>query len=74
MVLVAPTVDRRHRRAGSQLARLVIDLLNESPKVLPDVTATAPAFAGPERPPFVLGVDGQAVAWTHGHGAAMWVR
>jgi len=34
VVLVAPTVDRRHRRAGSQLARLVIDLLNESPKVL----------------------------------------
>ncbi len=34
LVLVAPTVDRRHRRAGSQLARLALDLLNESPRVL----------------------------------------
>jgi len=43
---------------------------NESPQVLPGVTAT-----GPERPDgssaFVLGVDGRARAWTHGHGAAM---
>ncbi|WP_432478069.1 DUF2332 domain-containing protein [Nocardioides sp. GXQ0305] len=43
---------------------------NEAPQVLPEVTAT-----GPEVPEglgtFVLGVDGRAVAWTHGHGASM---
>lgn len=34
LVLVAPTVDVHHRRALSQLARLGVDLLRESPKVL----------------------------------------
>lgn len=34
LVLVAPTVDRHHRRAVSQLARLAVDLLGENPKVL----------------------------------------
>lgn len=34
LVLVAPTVDRHHRRARTQLARLGRDLLDESPKVL----------------------------------------
>jgi pimeloyl-ACP methyl ester carboxylesterase len=34
LVLVAPTVDRRHRHALSQLARLGLDLVGESPKVL----------------------------------------
>ncbi|MCT9820709.1 alpha/beta hydrolase [Microbacterium sp. W1N] len=34
VVLVGPTVDRRHRHAGAQLWRLALDLLNESPKVL----------------------------------------
>jgi pimeloyl-ACP methyl ester carboxylesterase len=34
LVLVAPTVDVRHRRALSQLARLAWDLLGESPRVL----------------------------------------
>ncbi|MFT3797259.1 alpha/beta fold hydrolase [Microbacterium sp.] len=34
LVLVAPTVDRRRRRAATQLARLGRDLLGESPKVL----------------------------------------
>lgn len=43
---------------------------NEAPVVLPRVTATGP------QPPadlaaFVLGVDGRARAWTHGHGASM---
>lgn len=43
---------------------------NEAPAVLPRVTAT-----GPDPPAdlatFVLGVDGRARAWTHGHGASM---
>lgn len=34
LILVAPTVDRHHRRAVIQLLRLARDLLNESPKVL----------------------------------------
>lgn len=41
---------------------------NEGRHVLPDVTASGP------RPPggrFVLGVDGQAVAHTHGHGRSL---
>ena len=43
---------------------------NEGRNVLPEVTRT-----GPDRPDdqlsFVLGVDGRAVAWTHGHGRSM---
>jgi len=43
---------------------------NEGRRVLPEIAAT-----GPELPEdlmtFVLGVDGQAVAWTHGHGRSM---
>ena len=34
LVLVAPTVDRHHRNAFSQLWRLGLDLLGESPRVL----------------------------------------
>jgi hypothetical protein len=40
---------------------------NEAANVLPDVTATGPR-AGREAPHFVLGLDGQMVARTHGHG------
>ena len=43
---------------------------NEAPNVLPDVTATA-AVPDDVRG-FVLGIDGRAVALTHGHGA--WLR
>ncbi len=48
---------------------------NESPRVLADVASSAPGPAptgsalGPA--PFVLGLDGRAVAWTEGHGRAM---
>ncbi len=47
---------------------------NEGPRVLPEVTATAPQPA--TRPPedehgFVLGVDGRAVARTDGHGRSL---
>ena len=40
---------------------------NEAPNVLPDVTATAPEGERHARH-FVLGVDGQMVGRTHGHG------
>ncbi|WP_104107363.1 DUF2332 domain-containing protein [Nocardioides sp. 616] len=43
---------------------------NEAPGVLPSVTATGPA-AGPPTGRFVLGLDGRALAWTHGHGHAI---
>lgn len=45
---------------------------NEGKQVLPQVTRTGPPVPE-ELATFVLGVDGQAVAWTHGHGAAMTV-
>ena len=44
---------------------------NEGPRVLPEVTRTGPAVPDDVRG-FVLGVDGRAVAWTHGHG--QWLR
>ncbi|WP_418063802.1 DUF2332 domain-containing protein [Pimelobacter simplex] len=46
---------------------------NEGPQVLPSVTRTGPPI--PEgHPTFVLGIDGQMVAQTHGHGRALrWV-
>ncbi|MFC4786002.1 DUF2332 domain-containing protein [Nocardioides sp. MAHUQ-72] len=43
---------------------------NEGKRVLPGVTATGPEVPA-ELPTFVLGVDGRAVAWTHGHGRSM---
>jgi hypothetical protein len=44
---------------------------NEGPRVLPRITETGPAMPADVRA-FVLGVDGRAVAWTHGHGR--WLR
>jgi hypothetical protein len=44
---------------------------NEGPRVLPEVTRTGPGLPEEVRG-FVLGVDGRAVAWTHGHGR--WLR
>lgn len=44
---------------------------NEGPRVLPEVTATGPAMPDDVRG-FVLGIDGRAVAWAHGHGT--WLR
>jgi hypothetical protein len=49
---------------------------NEGATVLPDLTATASAepaadsAVGPV--PLLLALDGQAVAWTHGHGRCVW--
>lgn len=43
---------------------------NEGKNVLPNITATGPAIE-PSVPTFVLGVDGQMVARTHGHGRTM---
>jgi hypothetical protein len=43
---------------------------NEGPQVLPAITATAARLPAPG-PSFVLGLDGRAVALTHGHGHAI---
>jgi len=43
---------------------------NEGKNVLPSVTATGPQIS-PETATFVLGIDGSAVAHTHGHGRSM---
>jgi hypothetical protein len=43
---------------------------NEGKRVLPRVTATGPPVPR-DLATFVLGVDGRAVAWTHGHGRSM---
>ena len=43
---------------------------NEGSNVLPEITATAPQERDPVRT-FVLGIDGRAVARTHGHGRSM---
>ena len=43
---------------------------NEGKNVLPRVTASGPDVP-PDLSTFVLGVDGRAVAWTHGHGRSM---
>jgi hypothetical protein len=46
---------------------------NEGKNVLESVTRTGPAIP-PEKQTFVLGVDGRALAHTHGHGRSMrWV-
>jgi hypothetical protein len=43
---------------------------NEGKRVLPSVTVTGPEIPE-DKPTFVLGVDGRAVAHTHGHGRSM---
>lgn len=46
---------------------------NEGKSVLPDITASGPEVLA-DLATFVLGLDGHALAWTHGHGASMtWV-
>ena len=66
-------VDRE--RFVDLMAGLVADgacrwVSNEGPRVLPGVAATGPAMPDGASL-FVLGLDGRAVAWTHGHGSAM---
>ncbi|CAB4734183.1 MAG: DUF2332 family protein [Actinobacteria bacterium] len=43
---------------------------NEGKRVLPEVTATGPEVPE-ERATFVLGLDGRALGWTHGHGRSL---
>lgn len=63
------------RRFASMMAGLVADgacrwVSNEGPRVLPEVTA--PGLGEPPGPAqFVLGLDGRALAWAHGHGSSL---
>jgi hypothetical protein len=62
-------------RFQAMMTRLVADgrchwVSNEGPKVLPEITATGPEHPEDEHG-FVLGVDGRAVARTHGHGRSL---
>lgn len=43
---------------------------NEGRRVLPEITRTGPGMQE-DVGTFVLGMDGQAVAWTHGHGRSL---
>jgi hypothetical protein len=74
---VAAYFPPEHRVAFQALMRgLVADgachwVSNEAPNVLPDVTATASGGNPSDTHRFVLGVDGRAVAFTHGHGRSL---
>lgn len=70
--VVAYLEPRDRARFQALMTSLVADgachwVSNEGENVLPDITRTRPVQAE-GRLPFVLGVDGQAVARTHGHG------
>jgi hypothetical protein len=73
--VIAYLDDAERRRFADLMRGLVASsachwISNESPGVLPEVTAT-----GPEPPEdrigFVLALDGQSLAWAHGHGAEL---
>lgn len=73
--VVAYLDDTERKRFHGMMTDLVAEgachwISNEGKHVLPDVTATGPAVPD-DFATFVLGVDGQAVAWTHGHGRSM---
>ena len=68
-----PTSDRD--RFDELMRGLVADgachwVSNEAPRVLPDGDGDRARRPAAE-PTFVLGVDGRAVAWTHGHGRTL---
>ncbi|MDF1604368.1 DUF2332 domain-containing protein [Nocardioides sp. YIM 152315] len=74
--VIAYLDDDDRARFASMMTGLVAEgrcrwVSNEAPRVLPGVTGLGPAMP-PDVRGFVLGVDGRAVAWTHGHGR--WLR
>jgi hypothetical protein len=73
--VIAYLQDADRRRFHTMMTTLVAEgrchwVSNEGRRVLPEIAAT-----GPDLPQdlmtFVMGIDGQAVAWTHGHGRSM---
>lgn len=74
--VIAYLTDDDRARFHDLMTGLVADgachwVSNEASEVLPRVSATGPAKPDDIRG-FVLGIDGRAVAWTHGHGR--WLR
>ena len=68
--LEPPDRERFHDlMAGLVAERRCRWISNEGRQVLPRISATVPATPGPG--PFVLGVDGRPLAFTHGHGASL---
>ncbi len=69
-------LDPDDRRRFEQMMRDLVGqgrchwVSNEGKRVLPGVTATGPPVPE-DLATFVLGVDGRAVAWTHGHGRSL---
>jgi hypothetical protein len=45
---------------------------NEGPRAVPGVAATARRDPPPGPAPFLLALDGRAVAWAESHGRALW--
>jgi len=73
--VIAYLDEPRRRAFYDQLTDLVTGracrwVSNEAPQVLPEITRTGPAMPA-ETARFVLGLDGQAVAWTQAHGRAI---
>ncbi|WP_245565411.1 DUF2332 domain-containing protein [Nocardioides insulae] len=68
--LEEPDRARFHERMSSLVAAGRCHWISlEGQTVLPRLTATGPAPSSPH--PFCLAVDGQAVAWAHGHGRTL---
>jgi hypothetical protein len=72
--VAAYLIDEDRVRFDDLMRRLVADgvchwVSNEAPRVLPRVTAGLSVPV--DEPTFVLGVDGRAVALTHGHGRTL---
>lgn len=76
--VIAYLDDASRRAFAHRMRQLVADgavrwVSNEGDRVLPEITRTA-ARSGRESERFVLGLDGQAVARTHAHGASLtWI-
>jgi hypothetical protein len=74
--VIAYLDDTDRQRFHDLMAGLVADgachwVSNEGARVLPRVAATARPTTHDAPEKFVLGIDGRAVAWTHGHGRTM---
>ncbi|GAB48234.1 DUF2332 domain-containing protein [Mobilicoccus pelagius] len=66
--------DDRERFVDAMTDRVAHDrcrwVSNEGKNVVPSITATGPTIPE-DHPTFVLGLDGTALAWTHGHGRSL---
>jgi len=73
--VIAYLDDTSRRSFAARMLKLVAAgsvrwVSNEGDRVLPEVTRTA-RWSGRQSERFVLGLDGQALARTHGHGASL---